>query len=194
MTDYDSIRTCCSGKGICKRCWGFIAAAVKVLDSGIRDTFGYQHLLWVYSGRRGIHCWISDKEAMELTDDQRKSLMGWMEVVKGGKEVAKKVNVRQAKHLKTLHPFLRTALATLREEFNNLILKDQNCFAAREGWDQLLELLPKGQYKEELEQEWEKHRDRPSSKKWEDIAREMKSLDDYKRVGVRLSWQPNEKL
>jgi DNA primase small subunit len=94
MTDYDSIRTCCSGTDICRRCWAFISAAVRVLDSAIRDQFGYQHLLWVYSGRRGIHLWVSDKEAMELTDDQRKAVVGWLTVLQGGKEMHKKVNVR----------------------------------------------------------------------------------------------------
>ena len=105
MTDYDSIRTCCSGKGICKACWGFIAAATRVLDTALRDQFGYEHLLWVYSGRRGIHCWVSDKEAMDLTDEQRKAVMGWLEVIKGGKDQSKKVNVRFGKQ--PLHPSLQ---------------------------------------------------------------------------------------
>jgi DNA primase small subunit len=94
MTDYDSIRTCCSGADICKRCWGFIGAAVRVLDSAIRQQFGYKHLLWVYSGRRGIHLWVSDREAMALTDDQRRSLVNFLTVIQGGKEMHKKVNVR----------------------------------------------------------------------------------------------------
>ena len=94
MTDYDSIRTCCSDAAICNRCWKFIAIAVKVLDRAIREQYGYQHLLWVYSGRRGIHLWVSDKEAMELTDDQRRALVNWMTVIQGGKEMHKKVNVR----------------------------------------------------------------------------------------------------
>ena len=95
MTDYDSIRTCCSDAAFCQRCWKFIAVAVRVLDSSIRDQFGYKHLLWVYSGRRGIHLWISDKEAMELTDEQRRALVGWMTVIQGGKDMVKKVNVRR---------------------------------------------------------------------------------------------------
>lgn len=106
MTDYDAIRTCCSGKGICRRCWGFIAAAVKVLDPALRDHFGFRHLLWVYSGRRGIHCWVSDDDAMALTDDQRRAVMGWLEVIKGGRDMAKKVNVRLSGRA-GLHPSLQ---------------------------------------------------------------------------------------
>lgn len=104
MTDYDSIRTCCSGADICARCWGFIAAAVHVLDDAIRDQFGFRQLLWVYSGRRGIHLWISDREALELTDDQRKAIVGWLGVIQGGKDMHKKVNVRLGR--KALPPSL----------------------------------------------------------------------------------------
>lgn len=94
MTDYDPIRTCCSDAGICKRCWTFITAAVRVLDHAIRDQFGYEHLLWVYSGRRGIHLWISDKEAMGLTDQERKAIVGWMSIINNGKDSNPQLNVR----------------------------------------------------------------------------------------------------
>ncbi|KAH8087166.1 prim-pol domain-containing protein [Cristinia sonorae] len=140
MTDYDSIRTCCSEADICKRCWTFISAAVHVLDKGIREQFGYVHLLWVYSGRRGIHLWISDREAMELTDEQRKALVGWMTVIQGGKEMHKKVNVRQGN--RPLPPSLGSSLKLLGQVFSDLILGDQDCFSSKEGWESLLALLP----------------------------------------------------
>ncbi len=138
MTDYDEIRTCCTDKKICRRCWGYIAAAVKVLDHSLRgestmqkhnpntkgihpadiadhdpsETFGFRHLLWVYSGRRGIHCWISDQAALDLNDDQRKSLVTFLEVIKGSKEQAKKVNVRGSKDEGSLHPALKSVAMT----------------------------------------------------------------------------------
>lgn len=98
MTDYDPVRTCCSDADICRRCWGFIACAVRIIDGAIREQFGFQHLLWVYSGRRGIHLWISDKDALDLTDDQRKAMVGWLSVIQSGnKETGKKIgNLRTA--------------------------------------------------------------------------------------------------
>jgi DNA primase small subunit len=97
MTDYDPIRTCCSDADICKRCWAFITAAVRVIDPAIRDQFGYEHLLWVYSGRRGIHLWISDKEALDLTDQERKAIIGWMTIVNGSsKDSSKRLNIRMS--------------------------------------------------------------------------------------------------
>ncbi|TFK74602.1 prim-pol domain-containing protein [Pluteus cervinus] len=140
MTDYDSIRTCCSGADICKRCWGFIAAAVHVIDDAIRKQFGYNHLLWVYSGRRGIHLWISDKEALELTDDQRKAIVGWLTVVRAEKsEMAKKTEIHTP--LKELPPLLKTALEHLKYTFNDLILEDQDPFSSDEGFEHLLRLI-----------------------------------------------------
>jgi DNA primase small subunit len=71
------------------------------------ETFNFRHLLWVYSGRRGIHCWISDQAALDLNDDQRKALVTFLEVVKGSKEQGKKVNVRGGKDEGELHPSLK---------------------------------------------------------------------------------------
>ncbi|KAK0486298.1 hypothetical protein IW261DRAFT_1549142 [Armillaria novae-zelandiae] len=172
MTDYDPVRTCCSAAAICKRCWGFISAAVQVLDTAIRDQFGYQHLLWVYSGRRGIHLWVSDKEAMELTDDERRAMVNWLTVVQGGKEPGKKVNVRVGS--RALPPSLQECLQDLAVVFTDLILEDQDCFATEEGYEALLKLIPVPDVVDTLRTKWSADPTRASSDKWSDLKAQIK--------------------
>lgn len=71
--------------------------------------------------------------------------MGYLEVIKGGKEMAKKVNVRTTLGGKTagdLHPSLRNAYERVKGNFTEMILEDQRCFDSREGWETFLELIP----------------------------------------------------
>ncbi|KIY43299.1 prim-pol domain-containing protein [Fistulina hepatica ATCC 64428] len=173
MTDYDEVRTCCKGADICRRCWAFITVAVHVLDAAIRDQFGYSRLLWVYSGRRGIHLWISDKEALELTDEQRRAVVGWLNIVRLGKE-AKRPNLRQG--LRELPPSLKTALSELNSVFSDLILKDQNCFGSQEGYEQLLRYIPNKSVVSALEEKWKDEPSRSSSQKWDDLTEQVKKL------------------
>lgn len=174
MTDYDAIRTCCVGKDICRRCWAWIACAVQVLDEALRTDFGFRHLLWVYSGRRGIHLWISDKDACDLGDDARKAIVGWLEVIKGGALQSKKVDA--CKNFKGLHPALRRALGKsgngpLSTAFVQIVLGDQDCFRARPGWEALLQLLPSSETEvvSKLRAKWELQPSSSSLEKWSDL-------------------------
>lgn len=185
MTDYDPIRTCCSNADICKRCWVFISAAVHVIDTAIREQFGYQHLLWVYSGRRGIHLWISDKEAIELTDDQRKALVAWMTVIQGGKGASKKLNVRVSS--RSLPPSLQTALDHLKTIFSELILVDQDCFASKDGYESLLEHIPDAGLIQDLREAWSEDPSCSSQDKWADLKGRIKKLTDKASVRRNLT-------
>lgn len=98
MTDYDSIRTCCSGAKICEKCWQFITMAIKVVDEALREDFGFKHIMWVYSGRRGAHAWVCDKRARNMDDAKRRAIAGYMELLRGGDKAGKKVNAKRPLH------------------------------------------------------------------------------------------------
>ena len=190
MDDYDEIRTCCSGKEICRRCWQFIAAAVEVLDGTLREDFGFRHLLWVYSGRRGIHCWVSDADAFSLPDEARKALIGFIELIRGGHGQTKKVDLgfHAPGTPRAMHPSLRRALGSnvlqnssaaaprtasqgiLQRTFVDTVLRDQDCFRERAHWETLLTLLPPHETEtvSRLQSRWEAE-SRSSVHKWEDV-------------------------
>ena len=174
LTDYDDIRTCCEKANICAQCWTWVTMAIKVIDVALREDFGFQHIMWVYSGRRGAHAWISDRVAREMDDDKRRSLAGYLEVIKGGAGGAhvggngitsKRVNVKRP-----LHPHLTRSLEILKPYFSTAILQDQDPFLSPRGSDRLLSLLPQDTtFLNQLRAKWSSDPNRPSQKKWSDI-------------------------
>ncbi|KAF2145888.1 uncharacterized protein K452DRAFT_219428 [Aplosporella prunicola CBS 121167] len=164
MTDYDEIRTCCTGANICHSCWTFITMAIKVVDVALREDFGFKHILWVYSGRRGAHAWVCDKSARDMDDPKRRAIAGYLELLKGGDKGGKKVNIRRP-----LHPHLERSLKVLRSHFQSDILLEQNPWSTPERSSHLLDLLPDKQLVDSLRKKWDSAPSRPSSQKWADI-------------------------
>jgi DNA primase small subunit len=81
LTDYDVIRRCgCTGANICGKCWKYMIMSIRVMDVGLRDDFGFQHIAWFYSGRRGVHAWICDESARLLSNEARSAVANYFEV------------------------------------------------------------------------------------------------------------------
>ncbi|NXF93461.1 PRI1 primase, partial [Eubucco bourcierii] len=67
------------------------------------EDLGMRHRLWVYSGRRGVHCWVCDDEVRRWSPALRAAAVEYLSLVKGGAETVKKVNLSEP-----IHPFIRS--------------------------------------------------------------------------------------
>jgi DNA primase small subunit len=151
LTDYDEVRTCCSADNICRKCWKFMSISCEVLDKALRDDFGFEHILWVFSGRRGIHCWVCDKSARHLDTKGRSAIADYLQIssVSGtGESSITKVSLYDNQH----HSIKR-ARAITEKRFQEIILEDQNLFSTTEGIKKLLLMISDENYRREVQKE-----------------------------------------
>ena len=135
LTDYDPVRTSASGADITERCWKFMTVAIKIVDARLRQDFGFQHLFWVYSGRRGVHCWVCDRRALLLEDAARAAIAEYLSVLKGT-ELA---DVRSP-----MHPLLRDTFPILEDVFLSDTIQEhgQALLSDEANWGRILQFVP----------------------------------------------------
>jgi DNA primase small subunit len=165
MTDYDDVRTCCTGADICGKCWPLMTMAIKVIDEILRVDFGYRHILWVYSGRRGVHCWVCDQSARELPNDARSAVVEYMSVKFTDTDNPLRKDL-------PIHPIISRAYTVL-EPFFELHIADsdqgQGLLEDRDSIVRILNTLPNESIRRELYDDWERS-ERSGAEKWRDIV------------------------
>ena len=128
--------------------------ALKVIDQALREDFAFKHILWIYSGRRGIHCWVSDKEARVLKNDARSAIVEYLSVNTGSADnTDKKIkNVFNG----TLHPMMTRAYEILEPFFESCIADDegQGLLASKARYVKVLADLPNDLIRNDLIKDW----------------------------------------
>jgi len=195
MTDYDDIRNCCSEANICSSCWPLMTAAIKVLHRALVEDFGFQHVLWVYSGRRGVHCWISDVNVSKFDDEQRSKLVQYLHCFEGGSETSK----AKLKISYPLHPSLTAADAELRSIFENEILPYQG-YLDGENWKEFVAKINDTESRKVVERAFQSGKYSSPQERWKFIKSNYKQFTElvflhcYPRLDVNVSKGMNHLL
>ncbi|KFM09529.1 DNA primase small subunit, partial [Aptenodytes forsteri] len=106
------------------------------------EDLGMKHRLWVYSGRRGVHCWVCDDAVRKWSPALRAATVEYLTLVKGGAETVKKVILSEP-----VHPFIRV------------------CVGGKGSAVSVISLDHQPQHREPLQGEFPKKRD--SVQRWE---------------------------
>jgi len=141
----DPLRACADN-------WLFVEAAVTVMEQALREDFGYEHVLWVFSGRRGVHAWVCDTRARQLTDEARAAIVEYLQY-RGISAVSNRSSLSSTFNRTAttfLHPALRRA-ATILLPFMDRFLEERPSIWADEGaMDTVLGMCPDAQVRETL--------------------------------------------
>nr|XP_002129877.1 DNA primase small subunit [Ciona intestinalis] len=148
MTDYDDVRKCCQGADICKKCWTLMSIAIKILNRALKDDFGFKHLLWVYSGRRGVHCWVCDEKARSLSAHARSSIVEYLSLIQAGNH-EKRVTLRDP-----VHPYIRNCHQVIRSYWDKYAIEDQGFLDEDKDVAKVLKLISDLDVREKVEKQF----------------------------------------
>lgn len=170
MTDYDDIRSCCTGANICHKCWPYMTMALKVCDRALRDDFSFHNILWIYSGRRGIHCWVCDPEARNLPNEAREAIVTYLDVKFGNKENPNDMKMKKV-FKAPMHPLLRRSYDILEPMFEKYICdgSGQGLLKDKVAYRKILNELPSEVIRKELDDKWSKEPHASGAERWRDI-------------------------
>ena len=125
ISDYDDVRKCCQNNDICTKCWKYIISGAKILERILKEDFGFQKIFFVFSGRRGIHCWVCDKRACLLNKNARTAIEKYIYYEKVQDNKDNKSNKNKRNFAEPVYPSYESAVSLIKNDFYDII-KEQD--------------------------------------------------------------------
>lgn len=181
LTDYDDVRVGCTKDMMWENgSWQYMSLAIKIVDAALREDFGFENLLWVFSGRRGVHCWVCDKRALQLEDRERTAVVNYLTLLSS--EDPTKI---AAGLTSPLHPSLKRAMPMMEAMFEDMVCspKGQDLLADPERWQKVLKMIPDAEIQSDMHDAWQKSSKQTSLQRWKSLKATVASRADKKGKG-----------
>jgi DNA primase small subunit len=143
--------------------------AIKVLDTALRSDFAFRNILWIYSGRRGVHCWVCDQSARTLPNETRAAIVEYLSVQTGSQENSSK-KLRNP-FSKPCHPMIRRSYELLEPYFLKYIIDEtgQGLLATKDRYVKILATIPNETVRLNLFDEWKNINEMTSTQRWKSL-------------------------
>lgn len=124
ITDYDRYCACGKSKNLCSVCWVQMQGSTMILEHRLEYELGYkkENRLWVFSGRKGVHCFVNSPTAMSLSDEERKQLHKRLFIGRGD-------DSRLTSFVNMLYESYPEFVEKVELFFVNQMIKEQDIFA-----------------------------------------------------------------
>jgi len=174
ITDYDDVRDCCSGGACCSQCWPLMSCAIKVLEYILTKIFGFKNKLWVFSGRRGVHCWVCDPRVLKYTKAIRTSIIKFIHTYTGTDQKAIKVDLNSSQKGGIPH-FYEHCFRICEEYFMVCTLGTQDLFMHKKAdgvpyFKVMLEMIRDEGLRQEIAEKLNEKQPTSSAKVWEIVS------------------------
>jgi DNA primase small subunit len=182
LTDYDDVRTCGKEAHICSKCWPLMAVAIDILNRALREDFGFKHIFFVFSGRRGVHAWVCDERARSLSDDARSAIANYLSVYKGQEKGLAKLSTGLESH-----PFVSSAYEALSGAFESKLLAEQGLLEDEVQTKTIMSMLSQS-VQDTVSAEWRRIDKELEKQKSEELSEQVDGTSPGKSLSL-LRWE-----
>lgn len=147
------------------------------------EDFNFEHILWVFSGRRGIHCWVCDNVARHLDNKNRNAVAEYLNLFTQ-QNSANRVTIAGDR----MHHSMKRAHRICHTYFEEICLNDQNIFGTMDGRQKLLELIPDETMRKELETEIMAINDGDSKIVWDIVQNYVQTKRNKKEMQRKVKF------
>lgn len=113
--------------------------------------------------------------------EARRAIVNYLELLKGGKEMARKVTTFG----QTLHPHLARSLIPCATHFANTMLNKMGILDSEEEWSKVLAVIPDENIRKELQKDWSEKTDLTSKQRWEMLQSKLRQSKVHISLTVR---------